>query len=200
MKIGDQFRNGIIFQNPVLVLLLGMCPTMAVSVSVFNGLGMGLCATFVLIFSNAAISALRKIIPENVRIAAYIVIIATFVTVVDLLLQAYLPDLSGSLGLFIPLIVVNCIILARAEAFAGKNSVAASAIDGLAMGLGFTVALLAMSVIRELLGAGTLAGYKVTPDGFQPALLMSLAPGGFITLGCLIALMQWLLRRGRGNM
>lgn len=191
----NQLKNGIIFQNPVLVLLLGMCPTMAVSTSVFNGLGMGLCATFVLICSNMAISALRKIIPDNVRIASYIVVIAAFVTIIDLLLQAYMPELSKSLGLFIPLIVVNCIILARAEAFANKNTILASAIDGLAMGLGFTAALLAMSVIREILGNGTIMGYSVFGSNFQPALLMALAPGGFITLGCIIASVQWLSNR-----
>ena len=198
IKLGAHFRKGIIFENPVLVLLLGMCPTLAISTSVFNGIGMGLCATFVLILSNAAISALRKIIPGSVRIAAYIVIIATFVTIADLLLQAYMPELSKSLGLFIPLIVVNCMILARAEAFAGKNGVAESAVDGLAMGLGFTAALLVISVVRELLGEGTLMGYGVMPPGFQPALLMTLAPGGFITLGCIIALMQAVLHR-RGS-
>lgn len=172
-----------------------MCPTMAVSTSVFNGLGMGLCATFVLICSNMAISALRKIIPDNVRIASYIVVIAAFVTIIDLLLQAYMPELSKSLGLFIPLIVVNCIILARAEAFANKNNIITSAIDGLSMGLGFTGALLVMSVIREILGSGTIMGYSVFGSGFQPALLMALAPGGFITLGCIIASVQWLSNR-----
>ncbi|MCL2081332.1 MAG: electron transport complex subunit E [Oscillospiraceae bacterium] len=195
----SQLKNGIIKQNPVLVLLLGMCPVLAVSTSVFNGLGMGLCATFVLIFSNVAVSLLRKLIPENIRIAAYIVIIATFVTVADLLLQAYLPELSKSLGLFIPLIVVNCIILARAEAFASKNTVAASAIDGLSMGLGFTAALLTMSVIREILGSGTLMGRDIFPAGFQPALLMALAPGGFITLGIIIAAVQWFSNRGNAR-
>lgn len=193
--MGNQLKNGIINQNPVLILLLGMCPTMAVSTSVFNGLGMGLCATFVLICSNMAISALRKIIPDNVRIASYIVVIAAFVTIIDLLLQAYMPELSKSLGLFIPLIVVNCIILARAEAFANKNNIITSAIDGLSMGLGFTGALLVMSVIREILGSGTIMGYSVFGSGFQPALLMALAPGGFITLGCIIASVQWLSNR-----
>lgn len=193
--MGNQLKNGIINQNPVLILLLGMCPTMAVSTSVINGIGMGLCATFVLICSNMAISALRKIIPDNVRIASYIVVIAAFVTIIDLLLQAFMPELSKSLGLFIPLIVVNCIILARAEAFANKNNILTSAIDGLSMGLGFTAALLAMSVIREILGSGTIMGYSVFGSGFQPALLMALAPGGFITLGCIIASVQWLSNR-----
>ncbi|MCL2084378.1 MAG: electron transport complex subunit E [Oscillospiraceae bacterium] len=194
-SVGSRFSDGLIFQNPVTVLLLGMCPVMAVSVSVFNGIGMGLSATFVLIFSNTVISLLRKFIPENVRIAAYIVVIATFVTIVDMLLQAFFPQLSKSLGLFIPLIVVNCIILARAEAFARVNGVFNSALDGLAMGIGFTAALIAMSVVREALGAGTLLGVPVMPPGFRPALLMGLAPGGFITLGFIIAAMQWALNR-----
>jgi len=193
--MGSQLRSGIFTQNPVLVLLLGLCPALAVTTTVWNGLGMGLCATFVLIFSNIVISALRNIIPNNVRITVYIVIIATFVTLVDLLLQAYLPELSSSLGIFIPLIVVNCIILARAEVFAQKNTVAASAMDGLSMGLGFTAALLAMSVIREALGAGTLLGRDIFPGDFQPALLMALAPGGFLTLGCIIAATQWFSAR-----
>ncbi|GHV33676.1 electron transport complex subunit E [Clostridia bacterium] len=194
-RVVNQLGDGLIRQNPVLVLLLGMCPSLAVTTSVVNGIGMGVCATLVLVLSNVAISLLRKLIPESVRIAAYIVIIAAFVTVIDLLLQAHAPALSKSLGLFIPLIVVNCIILARAEVFASKNSVGYSAIDGLAMGLGFTGALAAVSVIREILGAGTLLGFRVMPRGFEPALLMGLAPGGFITLGIIIALTQWL--RGR---
>ncbi|MCL1819788.1 MAG: electron transport complex subunit E [Oscillospiraceae bacterium] len=197
--MGNQLKNGLIYQNPVLVLLLGMCPAIAISTSIFNGLGMGLCTTFVLFFSNITISALRKVIPENVRIASYIVIIATLVTVVDLLLQAYMPALSRSLGLFIPLIVVNCAVLARAESFANKNTVLASAIDGLSMGLGFTAALLAMSAIREILGAGMLMGRNIFPSGFQPVQLMTLAPGGFITLGCIIALKQWMSNRKGGK-
>ena len=194
-SLGSLFANGLVFQNPVLVLLLGMCPALAVSASVFNGLGMGLSATFVLIFSNIVISLLRKLIPENVRIAAYIVVIATFVTILDLLLQAYIPALSESLGLFIPLIVVNCVILARAEAFARHNGVFLSAMDGLTMGLGFTAALVIISVIREVLSSGTLFDVRIMPEGFEPVLLMGLAPGGFITLGCVIAAMQFALNR-----
>ncbi|GHU88817.1 electron transport complex subunit E [Clostridia bacterium] len=196
-RVVNQLGDGLIRKNPVLVLLLGMCPALAVTTSVVNGIGMGVCATIVLILSNVSISLLRKLIPENVRIAAYIVIIAAFVTIIDLLLQAFAPSLSKSLGLFIPLIVVNCIILARAEVFASKNSVGYSAIDGLAMGLGFTGALAAVSVVREILGAGTLLGFHIMPGGFQPALIMGLAPGGFITLGIIIALVQWL--RGRNT-
>jgi electron transport complex protein RnfE len=193
--MGNQLKNGIFTQNPVLVLLLGMCPALAVTTTVWNGLVMGLCAALVLIFSNAAISALRDIIPDNVRLAANIVIIATFVTITDLLLQAYFPAMSQSLGIFIPLIVVNCIILERAEMFARKNTIIASMIDGLSMGLGFTAALLTMSVIREALGAGTLLGRDIFPGDFRPALIMALAPGGFITLACIIAAAQWFSAR-----
>ena len=156
---------------------------------------MGLAATAVLICSNAVISLLRKVIPAKVRIASYIVIVAGFVTAIDLLMQAYLPDLSESLGVFIPLIVVNCIILARAEAFASKNKVLPSAIDGLTMGLGFTFALLIMSTIREILGSGTLAGVQVMPDGYEPVMLLILPAGGFLTLGCLVALFQKIMKR-----
>jgi electron transport complex protein RnfE len=193
--VGNQLKNGIFKQNPVFVLLLGMCPALAVTTSVWNGLGMGLCATFVLILSNTAISALRSIIPDNVRIVVNIVIIATFVTVTDLLLQAYFPALSSSLGIYIPLIVVNCIVLERAELFARKNTVLLSAIDGLSMGLGFTAALIAMSAVRETLGAGTFLGRDIFPGDFQPALLVALAPGGFLTLACLIAVTQWFSAR-----
>jgi len=191
-NIWNQLMDGIIRQNPVLVQLIGMCPTLAVSTTLENGVGMGLAATAVLICSNIAISLLRKIIPNKVRIAAYIVVIAGFVTMVDLLLQAFAPELSKSLGLFIPLIVVNCIILARAEAFASKNGVLASAIDGLGMGLGFTLAMCVLSTIREILGSGTLLGYSLFGAGFQPALMMILPAGGFLTLGFLIALMQYI--------
>ncbi|MBC8536386.1 electron transport complex subunit RsxE [Feifania hominis] len=190
-----QLANGVIYENPTLVQLLGMCPTLATTTSIANGLGMGLAATAVLICSNIVISALRRLIPSKIRIAAYVVIIAGFVTAVDLLLQAFLPGLSSSLGLFIPLIVVNCIILARAEAFASKNPVGKSAVDGLAMGLGFTLALVVLSAVRELLGAGTLFGVHVFGEGFKPALLMGLPPGGFLALGGLIALVQYLMQR-----
>ncbi|MCI8934641.1 MAG: electron transport complex subunit E [Clostridiaceae bacterium] len=194
-KFLQQLYEGIFTNNPVFVQLIGMCPTLATTTSLQNGIGMGLAATAVLICSNAVISLLRKLIPSKVRIAAYITIIAGFVTAVDLLIQAYLPDLSKSLGLFIPLIVVNCIILARAEAFASKNGVLPSIGDGLAMGLGFTFALCVLSTIREILGAGTLMGYPLFGDSFQPAILMILPAGGFLTLGFVIALFQKLLKK-----
>lgn len=193
-------KNGLFDQNPVLVQLLGMCSVMAVTTSLFNGLGMGLSVTVILICSNIVISLLRKVIPSKIRIAAYIVIIAGFVTMVDLLLQAFLPALSDSLGVFIPLIVVNCIILGRAEAFASKNPVGASAVDGLFQGLGYTMVTVVMSVIRELLGNGTF-GAGVLGDGIRiipaeyPALMMVLPVGGFLTLGCVIAFSQWMLKK-----
>ena len=158
MKIGKMFKEGLLTKNPVLVQLLGMCSILAITTSLFNGIGMGISVTIILICSNVLISALRKVIPSQIRIAAYIVIIAGFVTIVDLALQAFLPELSESLGVFIPLIVVNCIILGRAEAFASKNTVAASALDGLFQSIGYTVALVIMCVIRELLGSGTFGG------------------------------------------
>ncbi len=186
-KILEFLKTGVIDQNPSLVLLLGMCPLLATSTSVANGLGMGLAATAVLICSNVVISLLRKIIPGQIRIAAYIVVIAGFVTIVDLLLAAFLPSLHASLGLFIPLIVVNCIILARAEAFASKNNVLDSALDGLTMGLGFTAALLIMSTIREILGNGTFLGFHIFGKNFPAATIMTMPPGGFLTLGFVIA-------------
>lgn len=182
--------NGIIKENPTFVQLLGMCPTLAVTTSLKNGIGMGLSATAVLVASNVLISLLRKIIPEKVRIAAYIVIIATFVTIIDLLLKAYLPSLATQLGIFIPLIVVNCIILARAEAFASKNTVGKSALDGLGMGLGFTLALSIISAVREFFGAGTLFDIKIYGDIITPPSIITMAPGGFIVLGLLIALIN----------
>lgn len=184
------FSDGIITQNPVFVQLIGMCPTLAVSTSLENAIGMGLAATAVLLCSNVVISLMRRIIPNKIRIAAFIVVIAGFVTIIDLLMQAYTPELSKSLGLFIPLIVVNCIILARAEAFASKNGVLPSAADGLAMGLGFTLALCLLASVREILGNGTILGYPLFGDSFKPALLMILPPGGFLTLGILIAAIQ----------
>jgi electron transport complex protein RnfE len=176
--------NGIFTENPTFVLLLGMCPTLATTTSVVNAVGMGLSAAAVLICSNAFISMLRKVIPPKIRIASYIVVIAAFVTIVEMLLNAYLPSIAKQLGIFIPLIVVNCIILARAEAFASKNTVLDSALDGLGMGLGFTGALTIIAFFRELLGAGTILGFKVLS---QPATIMILAPGGFLTLGCILA-------------
>lgn len=189
----NQFKKGLITENPTFVQVLGMCPTLAVTTSVFNGIGMGLSATLVLICSNLIISLLRKIIPQKVRIAAYIVIIATFVSIVEMLLKAFLPALADQLGIFIPLIVVNCIILARAEAFASKNKPLPSAVDGLAMGLGFTVALTIISAIREILGNATLL--TGTPleikFGFEPALMMVLPPGGFLTLGLILGVIAF---------
>ena len=195
MTVSEQIKGGLITNNPVLVQLIGMCPTLATSTSLTNGIGMGLSATAVLVCSNIVISLLRKIIPSKIRIAAYITIIAGFVTIIDLLLQAFIPSLAASLGLFIPLIVVNCIILGRAEAFASKNSVVPSAIDGLFMGLGFTLTLVILSVIRELLGAGTILGGAITVFS-SPATIMILPAGGFLTLGFVIAVMQKLLKKG----
>jgi electron transport complex protein RnfE len=188
--------NGIIFENPVMVLLLGTCPTLATSTSAINGIGMGVATTFVLICSNVVISLLRKLIPSKIRIASYIVVIATFVTIVQLLLQAYVPALYNSLGLFIPLIVVNCIVLGRAEAFASKNGPLVSLVDGLGMGLGFTLTLAIMGLIREFLGAGTLFGVQIYPSQFA-AMYMTMPFGGFLTLGCVIAAVQFIRSRGK---
>ena len=181
-------KNGLITENPTFMQVLGMCPTLAVTTSLVNGIGMGLSVTFVLILSNMLVSMLRKIIPQKIRIAAYVVIIATFVTIVDLVLKAYVPALSQSLGLFIPLIVVNCIILARAEAFASKNGIIKSAADGLGMGLGFTVALSLISAVREILGNGTIWGVSVGIS--NPATIMILPPGGFLTLGIILGIIN----------
>ena len=201
MNVKKQFSEGLLTKNPVTEQLLGMCSTLAITTSLFNGIGMGLSVTIILICSNVLISALRKVIPAQIRIAAYIVIIAGFVTIVDLLLQAFLQELSQSLGVFIPLIVVNCIILGRAEAFASKNGVIASALDGLFQGIGYTVALMIMCVIRELLGAGTFGGgilnggqgIRIIPEQF-PAMQMVMPVGGFLTLGFVIAGSQWLMK------
>ena len=206
MNPKKQFYEGLLTKNPVLVQLLGMCSTLAITTNLFNGLGMGLSVTVILICSNVLISALRNVIPPQIRIAAYIVIIAGFVTVVDLLLQALLPDLASSLGVFIPLIVVNCIILGRAEAFASKNRVWPSFLDGLFQGIGYTVALVIMCVIRELLGAGTFGGgilnggngIRIIPEGY-PAMQLIMPVGGFLTLGFVIAGSQWLMKRLQNN-
>ena len=195
MNFGKQFKEGLITQNPVLVQLLGMCSTMAITTSFFNGLGMGVSVLIILTLSNIFIALLRKIIPNEVRIACFIVVIAGFVTCVDLLLKAFVPALSNSLGVFIPLIVVNCIILGRAEGFASKNGVGASAVDGICQGIGYTVVLLILSAFRELLGAGTLLGIQVMPSSYVPAGMLTLPVGGFLCLGTLIAIMQWALAR-----
>ena len=214
MNLGKQFKEGLITNNPVLVQVLGMCSTMAITTSFFNGLGMGVAVTVILTLSNVIISAIRKIVPDKIRIAMFIVVIAGFVTCVDLLIQAYVPSLATSLGVFIPLIVVNCIILGRAEAFSYKNGVAASFFDGIFQGIGYTVVLLIMCVIREFLGAGTIlgglleigaegqlvfglgtaAGIRILPEGI-PALGMILPVGGFLTLACVIAAMQYILNK-----
>ena len=191
----ERLVNGIIKENPTFVLVLGMCPTLAVTTSAINGIGMGLTTTVVLAMSNLMISLLRKFIPDGVRMPAFIVVVASFVTIVQMLLQGFIPSLYSALGIYIPLIVVNCIILGRAESFASKNSVGASAVDGLVMGLGFTFALILMSVVRELLGAGTILGGAITVFS-QPATIMILPAGAFLTLGCIIAVMQKLLKKG----
>lgn len=207
MNVKKQLKDGLLTQNPVLVQLLGMCSTMAITTTLFNGLGMGICVAIILTCSNIVISLLRKVIPSKIRIAAYVVVIAGFVTMVDLLMQAYLPALSESLGIFIPLIVVNCIILGRAEAFASKNTVAASALDGIFQGLGYTIVLVIMCLIRELLGSGTFgggllgvdgAGIRLIPEQY-PAMLLILPVGGFLTLGTLIALVQYFLQKKGGQ-
>lgn len=187
MNLAKILKNGLIDENPIFVQVIGMCPTLAVTTSAINGLGMGLSTTAVLLCSNIVISLMRKIIPAKIRIPAFIVVIATFVTIVGMLLKAYVPALDAALGLFIPLIVVNCIILARAESFASKNGPVASAVDGLGMGLGFTLALTVLGAVREILGNGSLFGMALFGSSFQPALLFILPPGAFLTLGFLLA-------------
>ena len=202
MNVKKQLMDGLIHQNPVTVQLLGMCSVLAITTSLFNGIGMGLSVLVILTCANVVISLLRKVIPSKIRIACYIVVIAGFVTIVDLALKAFLPALSSSLGLFIPLIVVNCIILGRAEAFASKNGVGASALDGIFQGLGYTVILIIMCVVREFLGNGTFGGgilnggegIRILPEG-MPALGMILPVGGFLTLACVIAAMQYFLSK-----
>ncbi|MBP3654124.1 MAG: electron transport complex subunit E [Oscillospiraceae bacterium] len=213
MNIKKQFKEGLITNNPVLVQLIGMCATMAITTSMFNGVGMGLSVLIILTCCNVVVSLLRKIIPGEIRLAIFVVVIAGFVTIVDLLLQAFVPALSDALGVFIPLIVVNCIIIGRAEAFCSKNGVAASFIDGIAQGLGYTLVLMAMCFIRELLGSGSIGGglidiangFRLTLDGSGAGIqifpseygimYMILPFGGFMTLGALIALMQYVLRK-----
>lgn len=200
MSAYKEFSKGLFKENPTFVQLLGMCPTLAVTTGVVNGLGMGLSATAVLVGSNVVVSLIRRWIPEKIRIAAYIVVIAGFVSVIEMLLQAFLPSVSRSLGLFIPLIVVNCIILARAEAFASKNTVGKSALDGLGMGLGFTMALVFISAIREVLGNGTFLGIRLFGAGFMPAVMLILPPGAFIVLGLLIGLLNVLKDKRKGGL
>ena len=196
MNFGKQLKEGLLTQNPVLVQMLGLCSTMAITTSIANGIGMGVSVIIILTASNVVISAIRKVVPDKIRIAMFIVVIAGFVTCVDLLLQAFVPSIAASLGVFIPLIVVNCIILGRSEAFSYKNGIGASFFDGICQGLGYTFVLLAMCVIRELLGAGTLAGFRIIPEQY-PIGVLTLPVGGFLVLGCLIAAMQWALSKSK---
>lgn len=194
-----EFLKGIIKENPIFVIMLGLCPTLATSTSAVNAVGMGLAATFVLVFSNVVISSIRNIVPNKVRIPCYIVVIATFVTIAELFMKAYLPALNKALGIFVPLIVVNCIILGRAEAFASRHGVAHSMMDGLGMGLGFTLALALIAFIRELIGNGSILGMKLS-NTYDPLILAVLTPGGFLTIGFLMGYIKLrkLKRKGAG--
>jgi len=193
----QQLKEGILTNNPIFVQLIGLCSTLAVSTTLANGLGMGLAVTLVLMCSNLVISLLRKIIPNQIRIAAFIVVIAGFVTIVDLAMQAWLPDLSESLGIFIPLIVVNCLILARAEAYASKNGPIASLIDGLTQGIGFTIAISIISAVREIIGSGSLLGVPVFTESYTPVIMIILPAGGFLTLGILMAIFQYFMNKNK---
>ena len=199
MKVTKVFSNGILNENPVFRLLLGMCPTLAVTTSATNSIGMGISATFVLVCSNFFVALLRNVIPPKIRIPCFIVVIATFVTVVQMVLEAYVPALYDSLGVFIPLIVVNCIILGRAEAFASKNSVLLSVADGLGMGIGFTVALTIIGSVREIIGAGTIFGVSVLGAAYQPMLIMILPPGAFLVLGSLMGLLNTIQSKAKNK-
>ena len=195
----ERIYNGVVKENPTLVLMLGMCPTLAVTTSAINGFGMGVSTLVVLVMSNLVISALRKMIPDDVRLPAYIVIVASLVTVVELLMEAYVPTIYNALGIYIPLIVVNCIILGRAEAYASKNPPLLSAMDGLGMGLGFTVSLFAIGFIRELLGAGTVFGAQVMPAAYKPVAIFLKAPGAFLVLAVLVIILNALKVKNRAN-
>lgn len=195
----ERIYNGVIKENPTLVLMLGMCPTLAVTTSCMNGFGMGVSTLVVLVMSNLVISALRKVIPDDVRLPAYIVIVASLVTVVELLMEAYVPSIYSALGIYIPLIVVNCIILGRAEAYASKNPPLLSAMDGLGMGLGFTVSLSIIGFIRELLGAGTVFGMQVMPAAYKPIAIFIKAPGAFLVLAFLVIIMNVLKIKNRAD-
>ncbi len=190
-KLWYEFIKGVFQENPIFFIVLGLCPTLAVSTSVNNAVGMGLAATFVLVCSNVLISAMRNFIPDKIRIPCFIVVIAAFVTIVEMVMKAYTPELNKALGVYVPLIVVNCIILGRAEAFASKNGVLSSLADGLGMGLGFTLALLIISTIRETLGSGKFAGMSIS-NNFEPALVLSLAPGALLLLGFIIGGIRWI--------
>ena len=183
----ERLYNGLIKENPTFVLMLGMCPTLAVTTSAINGAGMGLATTFVLVMSNMLISMLRKIIPDSVRMPAFIVVVASFVTIVQFVLEGFVPSLYSALGVFIPLIVVNCIILGRAESYASKNPVLPSIFDGIGMGLGFTVGLTSIGIVREIIGAGTVFGFQIMPASYEPVTIFILAPGAFFVLSCLVA-------------
>jgi Na+-translocating ferredoxin:NAD+ oxidoreductase subunit E len=195
--IYEEIKRGVIDENPILVIALGLCPSLAISTSVQNGLGMGVAVTFVLACSNVIISLLRKVIPDKVRIPCFIIIIASFVSIVQLIMKAYLPALDKQLGIFVPLIVVNCIILGRAEAYASKNNVFKSLIDGLVMGMGYTVSLCIFSIIREILGSNKLFGLKFLP-GYEPMTVFILAPGGFFTIACVMGIVKYLGNRKKG--
>lgn len=195
-RLWSDFHKGILKENAILRLLLGLCPALAVTTAAVNGLGMGLASTAVLVSSNVLVSLLRRHIPNKIRIPCYIVIIASFVTMVDLLMEAFAPELHEALGIFVPLIVVNCLILGRAEAFASRNPLANAISDGLGMGLGFTLGLVALASVREILGAGTFFGLSIMGSSFRPALLMILPPGAFLTLGLLVGLVNWWSGRG----
>lgn len=194
MNFIEHFKKGIVSENPTFRLVLGMCPTLAVTTSVINGIGMALATTFVLLFSNILVSMIGKSTPDKIRIPVYIIVIASFTTIVDLLIAAFVPDLHKALGIFIPLIVVNCIIFARAEAFACKNNISSSIADALGMGIGFTLALTLISSIREILGTGSILGIKIL-GSYSPALIMILPPGAFLTLGSLIAIVNYLQQK-----
>ncbi len=198
MKVGEYFKKGILKENPVLIQLLGLCPTLAASTSLINALCMGASVTVVLICSNVVISLLRKLIPEKIRIATYIVIIGGFVTAVDMVLEAYFNPIYNALGVFVPLIVANCMILARAESFASKNKALPSFLDGLAMGLGFTLAICLLGAVRELLGSGTILGYTLF-GGVAPLSILALPAGGFLALGFIVALAQHFIKRNKGG-
>jgi Na+-translocating ferredoxin:NAD+ oxidoreductase subunit E len=192
----QHFFKGILKENPTFVLALGLCPTLAVSVSVANGIGMGIAATFVIVFSNIIIASIKNFIPDKIRIPCYIVVIATFVTITELTMKAYFPPLNRALGIYVPLIVVNCIVLGRAEAFASKNSVLASLFDGIGMGVGFTLALILISAIREFLGSGKLFGLTVVP-GFEPALVIGMPSGALMIIGLLLGYFNMLKERSK---
>ena len=194
----ERLYNGIVKENPTFVMMIGMCPTLAVTTSLINGVGMGLTTTVILTLSNLMIAALRRFIPDGVRMPAYIGVVASFVTLVEFLLQAYIPSLNDALGIYIPLIVVNCIILGRAEAYAGKNPVLPSIFDGLGMGLGFTIGLLSIGAFRELLGSGTLCGFRIMPEAYEPVNIFIMAPGAFFVLALLVAFLNKMRSRKPG--